>query len=213
MTIEFPKILPGTKAHLKLAPENRVIAIIKEQVPPTEAKDSAVLILLVPPKNSKTFTAGTGIEVPDWNLLLIKRNSYNGIHSNQMAFPGGKCDAGDKNYAGTACREAFEELGIERGKYKIIGQLTKLYVPPSNFTIYPIVAIADGDIEYDPDSREVSGYYLFPLSAFNPDKAEIHKVKSGAYGWVKAPGFKINNEIVWGATAMIIAELYEVLTS
>ncbi len=212
MKIVFPRRLPGKSAHLKLAPEHRVISLIKEQAPPAIARESAVLILLLDPENGRTIDIG-GKRVPDWDILFIKRNTYDGVHSGQVAFPGGKCDEEDADYLATACREIFEELGIERDRYEIAGQLTKLYVPPSNFTIYPFVAFAKGSVDIIPDPREVSNYYLFPLSMFNGSNIFNCKVKAGSYEHVDAPGYWIDGEIIWGATAMIVTELYEILTS
>ncbi len=200
--IVLPDILPGKEAHLKLAPEPRVITLIKEQAPPATAKESAVLVLLTPPDNIRNHNIG------EWRVLFIKRNTYYGVHSGQIAFPGGKCEEYDNDYHSTACREAYEEMGIERNKIEIIGSLTKLYVPPSNFTIYPTLAINNSVKEFSADPREVSEYMQIPLKYFDPSKAERCRVQAGPYEWVHAPGYKIDGNIIWGATAMIISELY-----
>lgn len=203
----LPHKLPGKEAHLKLAPEPRVITLIKEQTPPATAKESAVLVLLTPPTASNT---GVPDSLLDRDLLLIKRNTYHGVHSGQIAFPGGKCEDYDLDYTATACREAFEELGIKRENLEIIGGLSKLYVPPSNFTIYPILALNKGGAEYTPDPREVAGFMQVPLKLFDPANAQRCRVQAGPYEWVHAPGYIIDGNTIWGATAMIIAELYQV---
>ncbi len=205
MKITLPDTLPGKEAHLLMAPEPRVITLIQELTPPSNAKESAVLILLTPPSPDS--------DILNWELLFIKRNTYNGVHSGQIAFPGGKCENGDFDYTFTACREANEELGIESSKIEIIGELTKLYVPPSNFTIYPIVAINRGFNNYSPDPREVAEYIQIPLKSFDPHLSKRCKVQVGPYEWVHAPGYVINGHIIWGATAMIIAELYVAITT
>ncbi len=202
-TIVLPQELPGKAAHLKLAPEPRVITLIKEQTPPSNAKESAVLVLLNP----------TGTDYLDWTVLLIKRNTYHGVHSGQIAFPGGKCDSGDVDYTHTACREANEELAIERDKISIVGNLSRLYVPPSNFTIYPVLAINRGFGNYVPNRREVLEYLTVPVKLFNPRLSQRCKVMAGPYEWVHAPGYLYQNHVIWGATAMILCELYEVLQS
>ena len=203
----LPHKLPGKEAHLKLAPEPRVITLIKEQTPPATAKESAVLVLLTPPTASNT---GVPDSLLDRDLLLIKRNTYHGVHSGQIAFPGGKCEDYDLDYTATACREAFEELGIKRENLEIIGGLSKLYVPPSNFTIYPILALNKGGVEYTPDPREVAEFMQVPLRLFDPANAQRCRVQAGPYEWVHAPGYIIDGNTIWGATAMIIAELYQV---
>lgn len=194
--------LPGKEAHIKMAPEPRVITLNQEVSPPSDALDSAVLVLLFPTEDP------TG-----WEVVLIQRNTYEGVHSGQIAFPGGKCETYDKDYTDTACREAYEELGIERHKIQIIGQLTHLYVPPSNFTINPVLAIAKEKIEFRPDKREVVSYRMIPVKMFNPESSTTCKVqiKKGIY--VNAPAFIIGDYLIWGATAMILSELYEVISS
>ncbi len=218
MKITLPDTLPGKEAHLLMAPEPRVITLIQELTPPSNAKESAVLILLSPPQKEEREESLESQylhqeEILNWELLFIKRNTYNGVHSGQIAFPGGKCENGDFDYTFTACREANEELGIERSKIEIIGELTKLYVPPSNFTIYPIVAINRGFNNYSPDPREVAEYIQIPLKSFDPLLSKRCKVQVGPYEWVHAPGYVINGHIIWGATAMIIAELYVAITT
>ena len=208
MAITLPEILPGKAAHLKLAPEPRVITLIKERTPPSSAKESAVLVLLTPAKDKN---GDRSQNLMNWELLLIKRNTYHGVHSGQIAFPGGKCEDSDSDYCDTACREAYEELGIEKSRITIIGPLSKLYVPPSNFTIYPILALNNSFSRYTPNPREVTQYISIPLHMFNPHNAQRCRVQAGPYEWVHAPGYVIDNNIIWGATAMIIAELYEVV--
>jgi len=206
--IILPNKLPGKEAHLKLAPEPRITSLIKEQAPPSSAKESAVLVMLTPVKDN----SGNIIkDKSEWTLLLIKRNTYYGVHSGQIAFPGGKCENYDIDYTATACREAYEELGINQDKIEIIGELTKLYVPPSNFTIYPILAVNNGIDRYIPEPREVTEYLHIPLRLFNPNNTKRCRVQAGPYSWVHAPGYIINGHTIWGATAMIIAELYQVV--
>ncbi|OFY91567.1 MAG: hypothetical protein A2266_02475 [Bacteroidetes bacterium RIFOXYA12_FULL_40_10] len=203
MDIKLPPTLPGKEAHLKMAPSPRVITLVQELAPPAQARESAVLVLLTPPK-----LAGRE-QLLDWELLLIRRNTYDGVHSGQIAFPGGKRDSEDPDLIATACREAFEELGITRDSFTIIGELSKLYVPPSNFTIYPVLAISTEPICYKPDPREVAEYLTVPLNRFNPAYSKICRVQAGSYEWVEAPGFVIGEHTVWGATAMIISELWQ----
>lgn len=206
--IVLPDRLPGKEAHLKLAPETRISSLTKEQTPPSTARESAVLVMLTPTKESSKNIINP---INDWELLLIKRNTYHGVHSGQIAFPGGKCEIYDVDYKATACREAYEELKIDSTKIKIVGELSKLYVPPSNFTIYPILAINNGIEKYIPEPREVTEYLHIPLRHFNPEHAKRCRVQITPNSWVHAPGYIIDNHTIWGATAMIISELFQII--
>ncbi len=192
----LPETLPGREAHLTMAPQTDTRRAIEEQRAPADARGSAVLVLYNP---------------NDQSVLLMKRNSYPGIHSNQISFPGGKCEEVDRDYFDTACREAFEELGIRREDIKIVGTLTRLYVPPSNFMIYPVLAFDIGVGPLKADPREVSHYMRVPLSDLNPKEAKQYQVKSASNTIIEAPGFMVGDTVLWGATAMILAELYQLL--
>ncbi len=205
MSVKLPSTLPGKSAHLTMAPDHRIATLIIEQTPPLTAKESAVLVLLTPPEIP-------GEDFMDWNILLIKRPSYPGIHSAQISFPGGKCDKEDTDMVSTACREAYEELGIESKDIKIIGPLTQLYVPPSNFIIYPLLAVSRRKLSYTPDKREVSDFFHVPLKLLSPECIKRSRVQAPPDGWITAPSYVINGEVIWGATAMIIAELYQLTT-
>ncbi len=208
--IVLPNELPGKRAHLLLAPEPRIKSLKEEQTPPASAKESAVLVLLNP---SYLPSGEINHNIKEWNITFIQRNTYHGVHSGQIAFPGGKCEESDTDYVCTACREANEELGIEENILSIVGPLSSLYVPPSNFTIYPILAIQKKFNGYTPNPREVSNYLNIPLSLFDPQLAKRCRVQAGPYEWVHAPGYVIDNHVIWGATAMIMCELYQVVDS
>ncbi len=199
--------LPGKRAQLLLAPLPRVESLASETAPPAGARESSVLVLLYP-----TNKGATKEDILKWELLLIVRNHYDGVHSGQVAFPGGKCEEGDKCHFDTASREAMEELGINPDSYSIVGELTHIYVPPSNFTIYPVLAIAAKEVSYTPSGREVMDYMRVPMESFNPGNAITAPVQRTKEDHSLAPGFMVNNHFVWGATAMIIAELYQFIS-
>lgn len=194
--------LPGKKAHLKMAPLHRISTLDVEEAPPDYARESAVLVLLFPSSTDNIL---------DWEVLFIKRNTYEGVHSGQIAFPGGKCEKDDKDYVDTACRESHEELALDRDKIEIVGLLSRLYVPPSNFTIYPVLAYAACEMELIPDHREVVEYRKIPLRLFDPSLSETIKIRIGRDEFVNAPGYTIGDYFIWGATAMILSELYQVV--
>lgn len=204
--------LPGKKAHLLMAAIPRFKSLETEGGPPEGAIESAVLVLLYPVNDGKSID-----DILQWELLVIMRNTYDGVHSGQVAFPGGKCEKEDSSYADTACREAFEELGIESDSYTILGEMTHIYVPPGNFTIYPVLAVSKTDNfsgknnQYKIAHREVIGYKHIPLPRFAPGLIKTSRVQRSLNEWADAPCYIIDDYLIWGATAMIISELYQLI--
>jgi 8-oxo-dGTP pyrophosphatase MutT (NUDIX family) len=152
------------------------------------------------PKNGRT------------HLVLIVRNSYEGIHSAQIAFPGGKYEAKDQSYRNTALRETHEEIGIHPSNIEIIRPFTNLYIQASNFMVYPFLGICKEEIVFIPDVIEVANVIELPLSDFLNDNLIVSTTMSTSYAKnIEIPAFKIKEHIVWGATAMMLSELKEVL--
>jgi 8-oxo-dGTP pyrophosphatase MutT (NUDIX family) len=144
--------------------------------------------------------------------VLIVRNSYEGVHSAQIAFPGGKFEPKDKTFEITALRETFEEIGIHPDRMEILRPFTHLYIQPSNFLVYPFLGICKEEIFFIPDSSEVAAIIELPLSVFLGDDAIVSVTISTSYASnIMVPAFKIGEHIVWGATAMMLSELKEVL--
>jgi 8-oxo-dGTP pyrophosphatase MutT (NUDIX family) len=190
--------LPGVDAHLRLAPEIRVNDI-KEGITPDHALESAVLIILYP-FNQRLHT------------VVILRNEYDGAHSGQISLPGGKAEASDIDFIHTALREAHEEIGIIPSEMEIIGQLSRFYVRPSNFIIYPYIAYCARRPDFHPDPTEVQR--IIEIDILNEISFEkiVNKTLTFRNNLkVKAPGFEISGEFMWGATAMIFSELIHVM--
>lgn len=183
--------LAGDKAHLEVAPyRDKQFMKVKEN-----PKEAAVLALLFPINNITYFA-------------LIKRPVYNGNHSGQVAFPGGKKENTDKNLKETALREAFEETNINPKKVEIIKQLSRIYIPPSNFYVSSFLGITATTPQFSPEEREVDYVIKVKLSELLKDgnlSSQQIKLQNGAS--LNSPTFVFNNEIVWGATAMILNEL------
>ena len=195
----IPVELPAEAAHIKMAPKERAEALKHLDIQAVNPRIAAVMMLFYP-KNKKT------------HLVLIVRNAYNGVHSSQIAFPGGKYETFDSSYEATALRETQEEVGILAENIEVIKEFSPMYIPPSNFLVHPFLGISQDELLFNPDAREVAGIIELPLSVFLDDEIIIDATLSTSYGSnIVVPAFSIQNHIVWGATAMILSELREVL--
>ena len=185
--------LPGLDAHKIMAPITRPIMNFNEKDYPS-AKKGAVLILFYP-VNEEIF------------MVLIKRPSYDGVHGGQVSFPGGKVEEGDFDTSFTAIRETEEEIGVNRSQIKIFGQLSNIYIPPSNFFVYPYLGSINEKPDFFPDKNEVEYIIETPVNILLDQtiKSTI-KINRSDINF-DAPCYIINNHRVWGATAIILSEL------
>jgi 8-oxo-dGTP pyrophosphatase MutT (NUDIX family) len=191
--------LPASEAHFRMAPLERIEGMKNLNIESKNPKTAAVMMLFYP-KKGRT------------HLVLIVRNSYEGVHSAQIAFPGGKYEASDQTYEQTALRETHEEIGIHPDSIEIIMPFTNLYIQPSNFMVYPYLGICREEIIFIPDVNEVAKIIELPLTDFLDDNLVVSTEISTSYAEnMLIPAFKINEHIVWGATAMMLSELKEVL--
>jgi 8-oxo-dGTP pyrophosphatase MutT (NUDIX family) len=143
----------------------------------------------------------------DIHLPLILRSTYRGVHSGQVALPGGGREPEDHDLIATALREAREEIGIEPTEVDVLGPLTPLFVYASNYLVLPIVAWADHRPEFQADPYEVAALLETPLRRLlDPDalRRESWDLRGQA---VQVPFFEVKAQKVWGATAMILGEL------
>ena len=190
--------LPGIVAHLKMAPPEREMMMQNINFEQFNPKIASVMMLFYP-KNNETY------------LALIKRNSY-GVHSSQIAFPGGKYELQDFDNQQTALRETEEEIGILATLIEVICAFTEIYVPPSNFMVYPFLGIAKNELHFTIQEDEVAGIIEMPLEDLLNDKNLVTaKIDTSYAKFVDVPAFQFDNQIVWGATAMIMSELKDVL--
>lgn len=199
----IPKIaqekLNGELSHLKMCPPERADLMRNINLETIKPREAAIMMLFYP-KDKKT------------HLALILRTSYNGVHSSQIAFPGGKVEKFDKNYQETALRETHEEIGIAPEYITVIRDFTPIYIPPSNFMVYPFLGFSENELIFNPDSNEVAGIIELSLMEFLDDEIVVSNRMSTAYNQeIDVPAFKIKNHIVWGATAMMLSELKDVL--
>lgn len=191
--------LPAREAQFKMVPFERLESMKNLNLGSLHPKTAAVM-MLVYPKKGKT------------HLVLIVRNSYEGIHSAQIALPGGKYEAADENYLNTALRETHEEIGIDPEKIEIIRAFTQLYIQASNFLVYPFLGVCKDEVIFIPDQNEVAQIIELPIEDFLKEDIVVNAHMSTSYAKnIEVPAFKINEHIVWGATAMMLSELKEVL--
>ena len=183
--------LPGKKAHFEMVPSVR----LREFDPiPETARKSSVLILLYK-KNEKVHT------------LLMLRPAYDGVHSSQVSFPGGGYIDDDLILDNTALRETEEETGINRSQIKIIGSLSELYIPPSNFLVKPFIGFSENIGQLTPDPIEVEKILEVELKdIINDSNIKTKKIKIRSGLEFETPYYDVCGETVWGATAMIIKE-------
>lgn len=190
-------ILPGAQAHepLRAKPVGNIIPKFNHLDPP---RPGGVLILF--------FEEGARVMFP-----LIKRPNYPGLHGGQISLPGGKSEPNESALQ-AALREANEEIGIKANEVRVLGTLSPFHVIPSNFMVTPVVAVAKETPSFVPDPREVDRI-LF-ASVEDIVHAEAIKVKeiqvANRYSML-APHFEIDGEVVWGATAMMLNELRQIL--
>lgn len=188
------KDLPGFSAQVKMT---RHLHRPPISAAPDNVKLSGVLLLLHSQKKSP-------------HLLFIKRTEDNGPHSGQMAFPGGKKEKDDASLMHTAFREAKEEININPTSVQLLGELTPLYVPVSNFLIHPFIAWDQENDYWENSPYEVQSIHSYPLDLIFKSKKETSIYLPIYRQSIKTIAYVMPDEnIIWGATAMILAELEE----
>ena len=189
------KPLPGRVVQYAMAPGGRDLEDSKRDE--NELKESAVTALLFPEKGKI-------------KLLIMKRVTDNTVHSGQLSFPGGSREPEDKTLKETALREMREEMGIPFDKVNIIGRLTPVIINASGFKVNPFVAYCAKSPDLKPNEEVEKvikadiGYLL------NPNSKTVKIVKARGRN-IEAPCFVLENEILWGATAMMTNELLEII--
>ncbi|MEM6344993.1 MAG: CoA pyrophosphatase [Bacteroidota bacterium] len=187
--------LPGLASQLKLTSLNRGDNWeIRE-----DHRKSGVLALFYP-------------YLGEPHLVFMERTQDGKVHGGQISFPGGKMEASDPDAHATALREAEEELAIPAAEVELIGGLTELYIPPSNFMVYPSVGYLPYRPDFIPSPDEVARVVEIPLAELlDPSnlKSLYHPVGGGRK--IKAPAFSVRGNVIWGATAMMLSELLDIV--
>lgn len=200
-----PKIqkqqLPALEAHAKMAPTERIQVQSSEYYKNNNPKQAAVMMLIYPKKDKA-------------HIVLMKRNTYKGVHSAQISFPGGKAEPEDKSFADTALRETREEIGVVEKEVDLVMPFSELYIPPSNFIVHPYLGISVDEPLFIPDPLEVAEVIELPLETVLDDSIIIQKEMTTSYASnIMVPTFQTSGHVIWGATAMILSELKEIIKS
>ncbi len=197
LKIQLQQPLPAQEAHTTLAPPFRFAKEnLAKFVPNDTTRKSAVLVLLYPDANT--------VFCP-----LMQRPQNSGVHSGQISLAGGKQEETDQDFLHTALRETHEELGIDVPRANFLGELSPLYIPPSNFLVYPQVAFLDKKPDFLPNN-EVAELLLLDMIDFVQHDYLHTKVIEASYMKAEMPYFNVLEKTIWGATAMILNELREV---
>ncbi len=188
--------LPGEESQLKMAPAFRPKGPANQNPPPRKA---AVLI--------PVFFSSEG----NPEILLTLRKTYDGVHSGQVSFPGGKFDPHETDPVEVALRESQEEVGLDPAAVKIAGLLSPLYIPVSHMMVQPVVGFVEGPVNWIADPREVERLISISMESLtDPSLVQNKAVRISANLTMEAPFYSVANETVWGATAMILSEWIEV---
>lgn len=163
------------------------------------ARQGAVLLLLYP-HNGRLY------------LPLMQRPVYEGHHSGQISLPGGKQEPEDKDKIETALREAWEEIGVEPARVQLIGQLSELYIPPSNYQVLPVVGFCAERPDFVADPVEVAALIEISLDDLLHEKSiqQTYRTLEGGIR-MKIPYYGVDEHVVWGATAMILSEFLAIV--
>ncbi|MEX1054422.1 MAG: CoA pyrophosphatase [Rhodothermales bacterium] len=184
--------LPGPQAHLRMAPERPGVED-RHVVVGRKCREAAVLVLLLP-VGART------------HVLLTLRHGHLAHHAGQISFPGGGREEGEELLT-TALREAEEEVGLDVSRVDVLGPLTPLFIPPSNYCVFPFLGASDEDPRLTPQDSEVDQILRVPLVkiAHESTLRQGHRIIRGEH--VLVPFFDVDGMEIWGATAMVLSEL------
>jgi len=197
LTLRLQQPLPGWEAQLKMAHTTRRLYVEA----PADARQAGVLAALFQ-KNEA------------WQVVLIVRNQTGSDHhGGQIGFPGGKYEPKDASMQNTALREAEEEVGIRQQDVTVLGKLTELYIPVSNFQVHPFVGFLANEPSFTLQEEEVSAVLTVPLAHFQKEDAvKTTNIRIGKHLVLQnVPYFDTGGKVLWGATAMMLNELLQLV--
>ena len=192
--------LPGETSHYKMAPIERLKELTKQSLKKNKAKRASVMVLFYPNKAGET------------HLALILRKTYKGVHSAQVGFPGGRQEVSDLSSKHTALRETQEEIGVLQEDIRVLKKLTQIYIPPSNFFVEPFIGTCDKTPQFVLQQTEVEALIEVKISDLLDDRIYCTRRLSTSYATdIEVPAYILNTHVVWGATAMMLSEVRELL--
>ncbi len=187
--------VPGESSHFIMAPEIRMKELNNVRIEERNPRNAAVMMLFYP-KEALT------------HIALILRPEYEGVHSGQIALPGGKVETYDINYTKTALRETQEEVGVLMTTVEVLKPLTKVYIPPSNFWVHPFLGFTETRPDFVLQKEEVEKVIEVPLVELLDENNVTSQNLSTSYAKnIEVPSFELRGYTVWGATAMMLSEL------
>tara|TARA_B100000795_G_scaffold64860_1_gene43928 strand:+ start:861 stop:1487 length:627 start_codon:yes stop_codon:yes gene_type:complete len=192
------KALGGLDAQFKLAPELR-LKYNTDKIKANNPRLASVLVLFYPNENNEI------------TFLLTERASYKGTHSAQISFPGGKVDITDINMEATALREALEEVGVHVMPTQVFKEITPVYIPPSNFLATPFLAFVSEKPKFSINYEVQNIIEVLLEDLLNESSLSKVNLTTSYMHNVDVPCFKLNGYVVWGATAMMLSEIKELL--
>ncbi len=192
--------LGGLEAQFKLAPKMR-LRYDAQKIEASNPKHAAVLALFYPNENNET------------TLLLTLRASYNGTHSAQISFPGGKIEKQDDSFYDAALRETYEEVGIEKDHIEFLREMTDVYIPPSNFLVTPFISVTKERPHFRTNEEVETTIEVLVSELLDDSNIDFVEMDTSYMKKIQVPCFRLNDFIVWGATGMMLSEMKELLSS
>jgi len=189
--------LPGRTAQARLAPGSRATPPGAASPEGNDCREAGVLVLLYPQQQSRRPM-----------LVLTERRAHLDDHAGQVSFPGGQREASE-SLQQTALREAHEEIALARETVEVLGPLTPLYIPPSNYCVHPFVGVAEPVPSLTPADAEVAALLHVPLADLRaPGTLARERWTLSGGRSVEVPFYDVDGRPpIWGATSMILAEL------
>ncbi|MBD3236843.1 MAG: NUDIX domain-containing protein [Candidatus Eisenbacteria bacterium] len=199
--------LPGPVAQRLMAPQPRP-GWDPDRAPPP-GRPAAVLVLFYPAPAAEPRQP-TAPKTREPCVLLTARTEALQAHRGQIAYPGGGIEPGETPEE-TALREAWEEVGLDPARARVLGRLSALWVPATGFTIQPILAIAERRPPLRANAREVARIIESPVRELGDPQRVRLAAGDPDRRWVRAPFFDLRGAKLWGASAMITAEWLRML--